>query len=84
MCADALPQRLVADGGYDSQHNHHRLCDVYKIESLIPTVHGRPTDALPTDRRRYLMATAFDEETYGQRWQVETATKKGHSTFSQK
>ncbi len=26
----------------------------------------------PTDRWRSLMATEFDEETYGQRWQVET------------
>lgn len=72
MCANAVPDRLLADGGYDSQHNHHLLRDVYNIESLIPAVHGRPTDALPTNRWRYLMATAFDEETYGQRWQVET------------
>ena len=26
----------------------------------------------PTNRWRWLMATEFDEETYGQRWQVET------------
>ncbi len=60
------------DGGYDSQHNHHLLRDVYNIESLIPAVYGRPTAGLPTNRWRYLMATQFDEETYGQRWQVET------------
>ncbi len=72
MCTNAVPQRLVADGGYDSQHNHHLLREVYNIDSLIPAVHGRPTDGLPTNRWRYLMATQFDEETYGQRWQVET------------
>ncbi len=72
MCANVLPERLVADGGYDSQYNHHLLRDVYNIESLIPAVHGRPTDALPTNRWRWLMATEFDEEAYGQRWQVET------------
>ena len=33
---------------------------------------GRPTDALPTDCWRWLMATAFDDESYGQRWQAET------------
>ena len=72
MCTNAVPELLVADGGYDSQHNHRLLREVYGIESLIPAVHGRPTDALPTDRWRWLMAVNFDEETYGQRWQVET------------
>ncbi len=37
-----------------------------------PPVHGRPTTALPVDKWRWLMAVNFDEETYGQRWQVET------------
>ncbi len=64
------------DGGYDSQHNHHLLCDVYNIESLIPAVHGRPTEALPTNRWRSLMATQFDQETYGQRWRVETVIRR--------
>ncbi len=72
MCTNAVPQRLVADGGYDSQHNHRLLRENYNKESIIPATLGRPTDKLPTDRWRYLMATAFDEETYGQRWQVET------------
>lgn len=72
MCTNAVPERLVADGGYDSQHNHHLLREVYRIESIIPALAGRPSDALPTNPWRYLMATAFDEETYGERWQVET------------
>jgi len=72
MCANAVPERLLADGGYDSQHNHRLLRDGYGIESLIPAVIGRPSDVLPTDGWRWLMATEFDEETYGQRWQVET------------
>jgi len=72
ICSNVVPELLVADGGYDSQFNHHLLREVYNIESLIPAVHGRPTTALPTDRWRYLMATEFDEETYGRRWQVET------------
>ncbi len=72
MCANVVPDRLLADGGYDSQHNHRLLRETYGIESLIPAVHGRPSATLPTDRWRYLMATAFDDEMYGQRWQVET------------
>ncbi|MCH8824617.1 MAG: transposase [Planctomycetes bacterium] len=72
MCSNAVPQKLVADGGYDSQYNHQLLREIYNIESLIPAVHGQPTTRLPINRWRYLMATEFDEETYGQRWQVET------------
>ena len=72
MCTNAVPELLVADGGYDSQHNHRLLREKYGIESLIPAVAGRPSTALPTDRWRWLMAVNFDEETYGQRWQVET------------
>ncbi len=72
MCTNVVPQQLVADGGYDSQYNHRLLRETYNIESIIPATLGRPTDKLPTDRWRYLMATAFDEETYAQRWQVET------------
>jgi hypothetical protein len=72
MCFNAVPERLVADGGYDSQHNHRLLREVYGVESLIPAVIGRPSNTLPADPWRWLMATDFDEETYGQRWQVET------------
>jgi len=72
MCTNVVPDRLLADGGYDSQHNHRLLRETYGIESLIPAVHGRPTNALPSNPWRFLMATAFDHELYGQRWQVET------------
>lgn len=72
MCANAVPERLVADAGYDSQHNHRLLREQYHVESIIPALHGRPSAALPTNKWRYLMVTAFDEEAYNQRWQVET------------
>ena len=62
---------LVADAGYDSAGNHQYL-RTHHVESIIPASHGRPTDKLPTDQYRFLMVTAFDEQTYGQRWQVET------------
>lgn len=43
-----------------------------EIESVIPPAAGRPTDNLPTGKWRWLMATDFDHEAYGQRWQAET------------
>ena len=46
--------------------------DYRGIDSLIPAVIGRPSNVLPVDPWRWLMATDFDEETYGQRRQVET------------
>ena len=72
ICGNVVLERLLADGGFDSQHNHRLLREERGIESMIPAVHGRPTETLPTNRWRFLMATAFDHELYGQRWQVET------------
>jgi len=72
FCPHVIPEQLLADGGFDSQANHERLREVLGIESWIPPAMGRPTDKLPTGSWRFLMATAFDEEAYGQRWQAET------------
>jgi len=72
MCGNVVFGKLLADAGYDSEANHELLRERYQVGSLIPASAGRPTDKLPTGKWRWLMATAFDEETYGQRWQVET------------
>lgn len=69
---NAVPEQLLADAGYDSEMNHELLRDKMKIDSLIPAKIGRPTDKLPTGGYRFQMQTNFDDETYGQRWQVET------------
>lgn len=69
---NAVPGQLLADAGYDSEMNHQLLRDEMKIDSLIPAKIGRPTDQLPTGGYRFQMQTDFDDETYGQRWQVET------------
>jgi len=69
---NAVPEQLLADAGYDSEMNHELLRDKMKIDSLIPAKIGRPTDKLPTGGYRFQMQTNFDDETYGQRWQIET------------
>jgi len=65
-------KHLLADAGYDSVNNHRYARDVHHIKTTIPAKHGRPTEKLPKDRYRREMRTDFDQETYGQRWQVET------------
>jgi len=89
MCANAVPECMLADAGYDSEMNHRLLRDYLGIESIIPPTIGRPTNKLPTGRWRWLMATSFNEEHYGQRWQVETVmfmikSRQGHALTARK
>lgn len=72
MCLNALPRKLLADAGYDSEHNHEMLREYLEIDSLIPARAGRPTGKLPKGKYRRQMAADFNETLYGQRWQVET------------
>jgi hypothetical protein len=68
-------ERLVADAGFDSAHNHHLLRDEYGIVSTIPPLHGRPIKdpaKLPKDPYRRLMKTRFNVKAYRMRSQVET------------
>lgn len=72
MTGQVVPDTLLLDAGYDSEQNHELLREYLEIDSVIPAKIGRPTDKLPTGKWRWLMATGFDDDTYGQRWQVET------------
>jgi hypothetical protein len=68
-------ERLVADKGFDSSHNHRLLREEHGITSTIPIGHGRPSkhpDALPADPYRRLMKTRFNARAYRRRAQVET------------
>jgi hypothetical protein len=73
---EAVKQRrfktLLADAGYDSEASHVRVRNQYQANTIIPAKIGRPTAKLPLSYYRRLMATNFDRQTYGQRWQVET------------
>jgi hypothetical protein len=63
----------LADAGYDSEANHRYARQCYHIQTIIPAKHGRPTTKLPSRPYRREMRTDFNQELYGQRWQVETA-----------
>ena len=72
MTGQVVPDQLLLDTGYDSEQNHEMLREYLEIESVIPAKIGRPTNKRPKGKWRRLMATNFDDESYGQRWQVET------------
>ena len=64
---------VLADAGYDSEGNHRYARQCHHIETIIPAKLGRPTTKLPRGLYRRQMRTHFDQDRYGQRWQVETA-----------
>lgn len=66
--------RLAADAGFDSAHNHHLLREEHGIVSTIPPRAGRPAQGgkLPSDPYRRLMKTRFNVTAYRHRAQVET------------
>ena len=62
---------LLADAGFDTEANHRFARDGCGVRSVIPPLHGRPTDKLPSGPHRRGMKFRFDHR-YGQRWQIET------------
>jgi hypothetical protein len=62
---------ILADAGYDTESNHRFARDGCGVRSVIPALHGRPTDKLPSGVHRRRMKKYRDFR-YGQRWQVET------------
>lgn len=65
-------EQILADAGYDSESNHRFARERHNVKSTIPPKHGRPTTKPLQGKYRRLMQQKFDQETYGQRWQVET------------
>jgi len=65
-------KHLLADAGYDSEANHRYARETHHTKTTIPAKIGRPTTKLPKTKYRRLMATDFDKQKYGQRWQCET------------
>jgi hypothetical protein len=71
--ANARPERIVADAGYDSEPNHC-YARRQRIKAYMPAKHGRPSRKPPTGRYRRQMRERLTKRYggYGQRWQVET------------
>ena len=65
-------RHLLADAGYDSEPNHTYAREIFHIQTTIPPRAGRTAGSLPKTKYRRLMATDFDQKTYGQRAQAET------------
>ena len=67
---------VVADAGYDGEHNHRLAREQLGVRSLIPPGVGRPTTKPPGGRWRRHMAKrlkqASGKKQYGQRAQSET------------
>lgn len=64
--------KLLADAGYDSEANHEFCRRKLNICSTIISYNSRGTSKLPSSKYRLQMATDFDRQSYGQRWQVES------------
>jgi Transposase DDE domain len=63
---------MLADAGFDSEAAHQFARQECHMRTLIPPTRGRPTKKQPSGHWRRVMATRFDKQKYGQRWQVET------------
>ncbi len=63
---------IIADAGYDSESNHVFAREEMALRTIIPPLHGRPTNKPARGRYRRLMQTRFDEQNYRKRTQVET------------
>lgn len=65
-------ETLLGDAGFDAEGHHKFAREEQGMRTVIPPTRGRPTDKLPKGRWRRVMATRFNKDKYGQRWQVET------------
>jgi transposase len=63
---------LLADAGYDSEQAHVFAREQCGTRTIIPATRGRPTKKRLRGRWRNQMKTRFNQQKYGQRWQVET------------
>jgi hypothetical protein len=63
---------LLADAGYDSEAAHVFARDQCGTRTLIPATRGRPTTQRLRGFWRNRMRVRFNQQQYGQRWQIET------------
>lgn len=68
--------RLLADGGYDSEANHVTARERLGIRSSVIKVNPRRTRKWPTSFYRRQMRRRFHRRKYRQRWQVESVISR--------
>ncbi len=68
--------RLLADAGYDAEHNHVLCREALGIRSTVIPARKRRTRAWPAAKYRRQMKRRFFRRLYGQRWQVESAISR--------
>ena len=72
-CRHVAFDRLLADAGYDAEHNHALCRRELGIRSTVIPINERRANAPPSGHYRPQMARRFHRRIYGQRWQVESA-----------
>lgn len=69
--------RLLADAGYDAEHNHQLCRDVMGMKSSLIALNKRGTGRKwPKSKYRRQMKHRTNRKGYGQRWQVESAISR--------
>ena len=74
-------KRLLADAGYDGEHNH-RLCrEELGIDETVIALNRRRSRKWPKGIYRRQMKEHFVKELYNQRWQIESAISQNKHIF---
>lgn len=72
-CAHVLIDRLLADAGYDAEHNHRLAREEFGIRSTVIALNKRRWRRWPKGRYRRQMKRRFPCRLYGHRWHIESA-----------
>lgn len=71
--AHLLIDRLLADAGYDAEHNHRLAREEFGIRSTIIALNKRRWRRWPKGRYRRQLRRRFPARLYGRRWHIESA-----------
>jgi transposase len=69
---DCLPQRLLADAGYDAHWIHEMCRGQWGVETLIKAVRHRADGTLGGEHRSAMTPEHLKKRGYGKRWHVES------------
>lgn len=72
-CRHLVIDRLLADAGYDAEHNHQLAREELGIRSTVMALNKRRGRKWPKGHYRRQMKCRFHRRIYGNRWHVESA-----------